>query len=104
MKFVQDLLNWVDEMQVKIFTLPEFQALLLPDSFSNLISFYLKVQLDRTEWGSDLPSVESHLENHKNVHQAIEEFESSLKEAKISEVCEFEICMYFIPASVLLFL
>ncbi|XP_057410070.1 LOW QUALITY PROTEIN: dystonin [Balaenoptera acutorostrata] len=59
MKFVQDLLNWVDEMQV---------------------------QLDRTEWGSDLPSVESHLENHKNVHQAVEEFESSLKEAKISEI------------------
>ncbi|KAM9156687.1 dystonin isoform 14-T14 [Pangshura tecta] len=59
MKFVQDLLNWVDEMQV---------------------------QLDRTEWGSDLPSVESHLENHKNVHRAIEDFESSLKEAKISEI------------------
>ncbi|XP_062042284.1 LOW QUALITY PROTEIN: dystonin-like [Lepus europaeus] len=59
MKFVQDLLNWVDEMQV---------------------------QLDRTEWGSDLPSVESHLENHKNVHRAIEEFESSLKEAKVSEI------------------
>uniref|UniRef100_A0A2K6AL15 Dystonin n=1 Tax=Mandrillus leucophaeus TaxID=9568 RepID=A0A2K6AL15_MANLE len=59
MKFVQDLLNWVEEMQV---------------------------QLDCTEWGSDLPSVESHLENHKNVHRAIEEFESSLKEAKISEI------------------
>lgn len=44
------------------------------------------MQLDRVEWGSDLPSVESHLENHKNVHRAIEEFESSLKEAKISEV------------------
>ncbi|XP_036271371.1 dystonin isoform X31 [Pipistrellus kuhlii] len=59
MKFVQDLLNWVDEMQG---------------------------QLDRTEWGSDLPSVESHLDNHKNVHRAIEEFECSLKEAKISEI------------------
>ncbi|NWU92530.1 DYST protein, partial [Upupa epops] len=59
MKFVQDLLNWVEEMQV---------------------------QLDRAEWGSDLPSVESHLENHKNVHKAIEEFESSLKEAKLSEI------------------
>ncbi|XP_068793530.1 dystonin isoform X22 [Struthio camelus] len=59
MKFVQDLLNWVEEMQV---------------------------QLDRAEWGSDLPSVESHLENHKNVQKAIEEFESSLKEAKISEI------------------
>ncbi|NXJ22954.1 DYST protein, partial [Dicrurus megarhynchus] len=59
MKFVQDLLSWVEEMQV---------------------------QLDRAEWGSDLPSVESHLENHKNIHKAIEEFESSLKEAKISEI------------------
>ncbi|XP_054678922.1 dystonin isoform X6 [Grus americana] len=59
MKFVQDLLSWVEEMQV---------------------------QLDRAEWGSDLPSVESHLENHKNVHKAIEEFESSLKEAKMSEM------------------
>ncbi|XP_039176248.1 dystonin isoform X35 [Crotalus tigris] len=59
MKFVQDLLRWVDEMQV---------------------------QLDRAEWGSDLPGVESHVENHKNVHKAIEEFESSLKEAKISEI------------------
>ncbi|XP_063169537.1 dystonin [Candoia aspera] len=59
MKFVQDLLRWVDEMQV---------------------------QLDRTEWGSDLPGVERHVENHKNVHKAIEEFESSLKEAKISEI------------------
>ncbi|XP_058032809.1 dystonin isoform X15 [Ahaetulla prasina] len=59
MKFVQDLLRWVDEMQV---------------------------QLDRAEWGSDLPGVESHVENHKNVHKAIEEFESSLKEAKISEM------------------
>ncbi|NXQ90418.1 DYST protein, partial [Nyctibius grandis] len=59
MKFVQDLLSWVEEMQV---------------------------QLDRAEWGSDLPSVESHLENNKNIHKAIEEFESSLKEAKISEI------------------
>ncbi|XP_069462270.1 dystonin isoform X16 [Ambystoma mexicanum] len=59
MNFVNDLLSWVDEMQV---------------------------QLERAEWGSDLPSVESHLENHKNVHKAIEEFETSLKEAKTCEL------------------
>ncbi|MBN3308874.1 DYST protein, partial [Amia calva] len=59
MNFVQDLLNWVDEMQV---------------------------QLDRAEWGSDLPSVETHLENHKSVQRAIEEFQMSLKEAKLSEI------------------
>lgn len=60
------------------------------------------MQLDRTEWGSDLPSVESHLENHKNVHQAIEEFEPSLKEAKISEVYQFKI-LYIFHLSFLLF-
>lgn len=48
--------------------------------------FILKVQLDRSEWGSDLPSVEMHLENHKSVHRAIEEFQMSLKDAKLSEV------------------
>ncbi|XP_064858700.1 dystonin-like isoform X4 [Oncorhynchus nerka] len=56
--FVQDLINWVEEMQV---------------------------QLDRGDWGSDLPSVETHLENHKGVHRAIEEFQMSLKEAQLSE-------------------
>uniref|UniRef100_A0A673BHL4 Dystonin n=1 Tax=Sphaeramia orbicularis TaxID=375764 RepID=A0A673BHL4_9TELE len=59
MKYVQDLLNWVEEMQL---------------------------QLDRSEWGSDLPSVETHLDNHKSVHRAIEEFQMSLKEAKLSEI------------------
>ncbi|CAM9192396.1 unnamed protein product, partial [Lampetra planeri] len=59
MKFVHDLLNWVAEMQL---------------------------QLDRSEWGSDLPSAETHLENHKTVHRAIEEFQMSLKDAKLSEI------------------
>ncbi|XP_060727867.1 dystonin isoform X10 [Tachysurus vachellii] len=59
MKFVQDLLNWVEEMQG---------------------------QLDQGEWGSDLPSVESHLENHRNVHKAIEDFQMSIKEAQMSEI------------------
>ncbi|XP_067840170.1 microtubule-actin cross-linking factor 1 isoform X9 [Heptranchias perlo] len=58
MKFLQDLLCWVEDMEV---------------------------QLDRAEWGSDLPSIESHLENHKNVHRAIEDFESSIREAKSPE-------------------
>uniref|UniRef100_A0A9J7XC50 Dystonin n=1 Tax=Cyprinus carpio carpio TaxID=630221 RepID=A0A9J7XC50_CYPCA len=59
MKFVQDLLNWVEEMQV---------------------------QLDQAEWGSDLQSVESNLGNHKDFHKAIEEFQMSIKEAKMSEI------------------
>ncbi|XP_078397939.1 dystonin isoform X20 [Cetorhinus maximus] len=58
MNFLQDLLNWVEDVQV---------------------------QLDRAEWGSDLPSIDSHLENHKNVQRAIEDFESSIREAKAAE-------------------
>uniref|UniRef100_A0A8C5PI61 SH3 domain-containing protein n=1 Tax=Leptobrachium leishanense TaxID=445787 RepID=A0A8C5PI61_9ANUR len=58
-KFVQDLLTWVEEMQV---------------------------QLDRAEWGSDLSSIESHLDNHRTFHSAIEEFDSSVKEAKMSKL------------------
>lgn len=45
-----------------------------------------KVQLDQGEWGSDLPSVESHLENHRTVYKAIEDFHMSVKEARMSEV------------------
>uniref|UniRef100_A0A9J7Z2G7 Dystonin n=1 Tax=Cyprinus carpio carpio TaxID=630221 RepID=A0A9J7Z2G7_CYPCA len=58
-KFVQDLINWVEEMQV---------------------------QLDQAEWGSDLPSVESSLGNHRDFHKAIEEFQMSIKEARMSEI------------------
>uniref|UniRef100_A0A669CDJ9 Dystonin n=1 Tax=Oreochromis niloticus TaxID=8128 RepID=A0A669CDJ9_ORENI len=59
MKFVQDLLNWVEEMQM---------------------------ELERSDWGSDMPSVKMNLDNHKNVHRVIEEFQMSLKEAKLSEI------------------
>ncbi|XP_061693198.1 dystonin [Syngnathoides biaculeatus] len=59
MKYIQDLLNWVSDMQL---------------------------QLDRSEWGSDMPSVATHLDNHKAVHRAIEEFQTSLKEAQLSEI------------------
>ncbi|XP_049592106.1 dystonin isoform X18 [Syngnathus scovelli] len=59
MEYIQDLLKWVEDMQL---------------------------QLDRSEWGSDMPSVATHLENHKAVQRAIEEFQMSLKEAKLSEM------------------
>ncbi|XP_040205815.1 dystonin isoform X23 [Rana temporaria] len=59
LKFVQDLCSWVEEMQI---------------------------QLDRGNWGSELSSIEFHLESHKNFHGDIEEFETSLKEAKMTEL------------------
>ncbi|XP_032409209.1 dystonin isoform X2 [Xiphophorus hellerii] len=59
LKYVQDLLNWVEEMHL---------------------------QLERSEWGTDLPSVEMHLDSHKSVHRAIEEFQMSLKDARLSEI------------------
>ncbi|XP_072890565.1 microtubule-actin cross-linking factor 1 isoform X2 [Hemitrygon akajei] len=58
LRFVYELLAWVEEVQVR---------------------------LDRAEWGTDLPSVEKHLEAHRTIHAAVEELDSSLKEAKIYE-------------------
>ncbi|XP_051892486.1 microtubule-actin cross-linking factor 1 isoform X4 [Pristis pectinata] len=58
LRFVYELLAWVEEVQVR---------------------------LDRAEWGTDLPNVEMQLETHKTIHTAVEELDSSLKEAKIYE-------------------
>uniref|UniRef100_A0A4W5PXY9 Microtubule actin crosslinking factor 1 n=1 Tax=Hucho hucho TaxID=62062 RepID=A0A4W5PXY9_9TELE len=37
--------------------------------------------LERAEWGADLPSVEQNLQDHHNIHTAVEELLHSLKEA-----------------------
>uniref|UniRef100_A0A8C6ZEX9 Calponin-homology (CH) domain-containing protein n=1 Tax=Nothoprocta perdicaria TaxID=30464 RepID=A0A8C6ZEX9_NOTPE len=58
LRFVYELLAWVEEMQVR---------------------------LDRAEWGNDLPSVESHMETQRHVHSSVEELASSVKEAQMYE-------------------
>uniref|UniRef100_A0A8C7WFL5 Microtubule actin crosslinking factor 1 n=1 Tax=Oncorhynchus mykiss TaxID=8022 RepID=A0A8C7WFL5_ONCMY len=42
--------------------------------------------LERAEWGADLPSVEQNLQDHQNVHTAVEELLHSLKEARNYEL------------------
>ncbi|XP_056412563.1 microtubule-actin cross-linking factor 1 isoform X14 [Hyla sarda] len=59
LRFVYELLAWVEEMQLK---------------------------LERAEWGTDLPSVETQLENQHQVHTSVEELSSSLREARSYEV------------------
>ncbi|XP_044142353.1 LOW QUALITY PROTEIN: microtubule-actin cross-linking factor 1-like [Bufo gargarizans] len=59
LRFVYELLAWVEEMQLK---------------------------LERAEWGNDLPSVETQLENQRQVHTSVEELSSSLREARSYEV------------------
>ncbi|KAM9320102.1 microtubule-actin cross-linking factor 1 [Gastrophryne carolinensis] len=59
LRFVYELLAWVEEMQLK---------------------------LERAEWGSDLPSVESQLTNQRQVHTSVEDLTSSLREARSYEV------------------
>ncbi|KAM4701985.1 microtubule-actin cross-linking factor 1 [Discoglossus pictus] len=59
LRFVYELLAWVEEMQMK---------------------------LERAEWGTDLPSVEAQLENQRLVHSSVEELTSSLKEARSYEI------------------
>ncbi|XP_014113966.1 PREDICTED: microtubule-actin cross-linking factor 1 isoform X12 [Pseudopodoces humilis] len=58
LRFVYELLAWVEEMQMR---------------------------LERAEWGTDLPSVESQLENQRHVHASVEELGSSVKEARMYE-------------------
>ncbi|NXS63538.1 MACF1 factor, partial [Brachypteracias leptosomus] len=58
LRFVYELLAWVEEMQMR---------------------------LERAEWGTDLPSVESQLETQRHVHTSVEDLGSSVKEARMYE-------------------
>ncbi|XP_032304874.1 microtubule-actin cross-linking factor 1 isoform X4 [Coturnix japonica] len=58
LRFVYELLAWVEEMQMR---------------------------LERAEWGSDLPSVETQLETQRHIHSSVEELGSSVKEARLYE-------------------
>ncbi|KAI7798683.1 putative microtubule-actin cross-linking factor 1 [Triplophysa rosa] len=55
LRFIYELLGWVEESQDL---------------------------LERAEWGSDLPSVEQHLQDHNIIHKAVEDLLGSLKEAR----------------------
>uniref|UniRef100_A0A8B9Z4F3 Microtubule actin crosslinking factor 1 n=1 Tax=Buteo japonicus TaxID=224669 RepID=A0A8B9Z4F3_9AVES len=61
LRFVYELLAWVEEMQVSM-------------------------RLERAEWGTDLPSVETQLETQRHVHSSVEDLGSSVKEARMYEV------------------
>ncbi|NXW90485.1 MACF1 factor, partial [Alopecoenas beccarii] len=58
LRFVYELLAWVEEMQMR---------------------------LERAEWGTDLPSVETQLETQRHIHASVEELGSSVKEARVYE-------------------
>ncbi|XP_010154612.1 PREDICTED: microtubule-actin cross-linking factor 1-like, partial [Eurypyga helias] len=58
LRFVYELLAWVEEMQMR---------------------------LERAEWGTDLPSVETQLETQRHIHASVEDLGSSVKEARLYE-------------------
>ncbi|XP_029928484.1 plectin-like isoform X3 [Myripristis murdjan] len=58
LRYAQDLLAWVEENQRRI---------------------------DEAQWGSDLPSVESHLGSHRGLHQSVEDFRTKIERAKTDE-------------------
>ncbi|XP_071623642.1 microtubule-actin cross-linking factor 1 isoform X11 [Heliangelus exortis] len=58
LRFVYELLAWVEEMQMR---------------------------LERAEWGSDLPSVETQLETQRHIQTSVEDLGSSVKEARMYE-------------------
>lgn len=59
LRYLQDLLAWVEENQRR---------------------------LDNAEWGVDLPSVEAQLGSHRGMHQSIEEFRAKIERARNDEV------------------
>lgn len=68
MRYIQDLLGWVEENQRRV---------------------------DNGEWGSDLPGVESQLGSHRGLHQSVEEFRSKIERAKSDEVTTFFEMFFF---------
>ncbi|XP_055083802.1 plectin-like isoform X2 [Periophthalmus magnuspinnatus] len=58
LRYVQDLLAWVEDNQRRI---------------------------DEAEWGSDQPSVESQLGSHRGLHQTVEDFKAKIERAKTDE-------------------
>ncbi|XP_075346513.1 plectin isoform X30 [Mycteria americana] len=58
LRYLQDLLAWVEENQRR---------------------------LAAAEWGMDLPTVESHLGSHRGLHHSIEEFRTKIERARADE-------------------
>ncbi|XP_011515434.1 plectin isoform X23 [Homo sapiens] len=58
LRYLQDLLAWVEENQHRV---------------------------DGAEWGVDLPSVEAQLGSHRGLHQSIEEFRAKIERARSDE-------------------
>ncbi|KAL7883790.1 hypothetical protein SRHO_G00014480 [Serrasalmus rhombeus] len=58
LRYIQDLLAWVEENQRRI---------------------------DGSDWGADLPAVESQLGSHRGLHQSIEDFKSKIDRARADE-------------------
>ncbi|XP_029306768.1 plectin isoform X2 [Cottoperca gobio] len=58
LRYVKDLLAWVEENQLRI---------------------------DGAEWGSDLPAVESQLGSHRGLHQTVEDFRAKIERARADE-------------------
>ncbi|KAJ3608930.1 hypothetical protein NHX12_023458, partial [Muraenolepis orangiensis] len=58
LRYVQDLLGWVEENQLRV---------------------------DQGEWGSDLPTVESQLGSHRGLNHSVEEFRTKIERAKADE-------------------
>ncbi|NXK42447.1 PLEC protein, partial [Piprites chloris] len=58
LRYLQDLLAWVEENQRRVAT---------------------------AEWGADLPTVETHLGAHRGLHRAIEEFRTKVERARADE-------------------
>ncbi|NWV83009.1 PLEC protein, partial [Dasyornis broadbenti] len=65
LRYLQELLAWVEENQRRVAT---------------------------AEWGADLPTVETHLGAHRGLHRAIEEFRAKVERARADEAGQGHSC------------
>lgn len=78
LRYIQDLLSWLEENQRRV---------------------------DEGPWGADLPAVESQLGGHRGLHQCVEEFHAKMERARADEVTpSFFFTFIYIPVQFLLFL
>lgn len=68
-RYIQDLLSWLEENQRRV---------------------------DEGEWGADLPAVESQLGSHRGLHQCVQEFHTKIERARADEVFTNFIFVFYI--------
>lgn len=82
---------WNEKSDLNTFAKTFILTIFFPSTTVNDTRVFLfQMKLERAEWGNDLPSVELQLETQQQIHTSVEELGSSVKEARLYEVCSIQ--------------